>query len=69
MAKTTTLKLMSMAGSEEISTTISNANPDASDSALYTFAVALNDLTNNSYVDTERIDKSILAAPDDDSDD
>lgn len=61
MAKITTLQLLSDYNGEEISTNISNANPSATDTDLKDFSVALNDLTQNTYVDTLRIDKTSLA--------
>ena len=68
MAKTTTLKLLSTApDTSALSTTISHANPSATDAQLANFAVALNGLTQNTYVDTNRIDVTSLSdAIDDD---
>ena len=61
MAKTTTLQLNATdTGGNDIATTISYANPDATDAALSDFAKACNGLTTNTYVDTIRVDKISL---------
>ena len=65
MANKTTLQVISQgAGGDEITTTISNANPEAADGALYNFAVALNSLTQNDFVNAKRIDETVLQAGD-----
>ena len=62
MAKITNLQLLSDYNGEEISTNITNANPNATDADLKTFSIALNDLTQNTYVDTLRKDVTSLAS-------
>ncbi len=74
MAQLTTLQLLATApGGTDFSTTVSNANPNATDAALDAFAKALNSLTQNTYIDTIRIDKTSLndstAEEEDDDDD
>lgn len=61
MAKITNLQLLETYNGDEIATNISNANPTATDSDLKDFSQALNALTQNTYVDTIRIDKTSLA--------
>ena len=56
-----TLKIESKNAGKTITTTISSANPAASDLDLRTFATALNDLTKNTYVDTIRRDEIPLS--------
>ena len=43
---------------EDIATTISNANPEATDSQLYNAVVALNSLTENTFVSAKKIDET-----------
>ena len=59
--KKTTLKVSATAPNQELVTnTISYANPNATDLVLSNFAKACNNLTQNTYVDTERIDSQSL---------
>ena len=60
----TTLILNESANSDTITTTISNANPNATDAQLYNAAVALSGLTTNTFVSAIRRDESQLTAPD-----
>ena len=48
----------------DLSMTISNANPAATDAQLYNFAAAMNSLTDNTFVSAVRRDESELTAPD-----
>ena len=60
---TTTLKMMATdTGGNDVTTTISYANPEATDAVLSDFAQACNGLTTNTYVDTLRIDSTSLNA-------
>ena len=61
MAKITNLQLLATYNGEEVNTNISNVNPQAADTDLKTFAQGINDLTQNTYVDTVRVDKTSLA--------
>ena len=59
--KTTKLILNSASPTDKkISTTISNANPESADATLETLAKKLNDLTDNTYISTSRVDTTEL---------
>ena len=61
MAKATTIYLETTdPNGQPLSTPISYANPNATDTVLKDFAVACNNLTDNTYVDTLRVDKISL---------
>ena len=60
----TNLILNESANSDTIVTTISNANPNATDAQLYNAAVALNGLTTNTLVSVKRVNETLLTAPD-----
>lgn len=60
MVNKTTIQLVAEKSGEELTTTISNANPAASDTDLYDFSVALNSLTSNTFVGAKRIDETTL---------
>ena len=54
------LKLLAQYGGKTITTTISDVNPQASDTVLKTFAQKLNSLTNNSYQQTQKVTTNYL---------
>ena len=57
---TTNLQIMTTFAGEDSTTNIPNVNPSASNADLKTFAEALIDLTQETYVETTRIDKTQL---------
>ena len=57
---TTNLQIMTTFAGEDSTTNIPNVNPSASNADLKTFAEALIDLTQETYVETPRIDKTQL---------
>ncbi len=61
--KTTIILNENAPTNDAISTTISNANPGATDAQLYNAVVALNSLTNNTFVSAVRRNESELTAP------
>jgi len=62
--KTTLVLNESAQNSDAITTTITNANPNATDAQLYNAAVALSGLTTNTFVSAKRINETLLSAPD-----
>lgn len=62
MADKTNLQLVAEKSGEELTTTITNANPAAADTDLYDFAVALNSLTSNTFIGVNRMDVTALQA-------
>jgi|GEM_PF-2909292 len=71
MAKTTLVLHMLDTNNEALQKSVPYANPSASNSDLATFSQSLVSLTSNTYVDTERIDRTSLneALDGDDDDD
>lgn len=63
MAKTTTLQLLARdTGGNDIQRSITNANPNASNYVLKTFAQQINGLTTNTFRGAVRIDKEDITA-------
>lgn len=61
--KTTIILNENAPTNDAITTTISNANPNATDAQLYNAAVALNGLTDNTLVSVKRHNEIELTAP------
>lgn len=62
--KTTIILNETSTNDDAITTSISNANPQATDAQLYNFVAAMNSLTTNTFVSAVRRDESELSAPD-----
>jgi len=62
--KTTVILNENAPTNDAITTTISNANPNATDAQLYNAVVALSGLTTNTFVSAVRRNESELTAPD-----
>lgn len=60
MALERSLKMISKDDDDQVTTTFAHANPNASYTVLNTAMRKLNDLSNNSYVDTYVIDTQSL---------